>query len=115
MIWTRRFSISVPTLDGHSPLSDITNTYDSQKQCNPLGSNILGRGIIMILFQLNQSTMIAADARPVLVWHQFPLTMAGGKLLSMQLILSVESRYTAKYSWTRSLGSGFSTMLLKLT
>jgi len=42
MIWTRRFSISVPTLDGHSPLSDITNTYDSQKQCNPLGSNILG-------------------------------------------------------------------------
>jgi len=30
------------TLDGHSPLGDITNTYDSQKQCNPLGSNILG-------------------------------------------------------------------------
>jgi len=43
MIWTRRFSISVPYIGhGHSPLGDITNTYDSQKQCNPLGSNILG-------------------------------------------------------------------------
>ena len=29
------------TLDGHPPLGDITNTYDSQKQCNRLGSNIL--------------------------------------------------------------------------
>ena len=29
------------TLDGHSPFSDITDTYDSQKQCNRLGSNIL--------------------------------------------------------------------------
>ena len=27
------------TLDGHPPLGDITNTYDSQKQCNRLGSN----------------------------------------------------------------------------
>ena len=26
------------TLDSHSPLGDITNTYDSQKQCNHLGS-----------------------------------------------------------------------------
>ena len=31
------------TLDGHSPIGDITNTYDSQKQCNHLGSNILDK------------------------------------------------------------------------
>ena len=29
------------TVDGHSPLGDITNTYDSRKQFNHLWSNIL--------------------------------------------------------------------------
>ena len=31
------------TLDGHSPIGDIINTYDSQKQCNHLGSNVLDK------------------------------------------------------------------------
>lgn len=65
----------------------------------------------MILFQLNQSTMTAADAQLVLVWHQLLLTVAGRKLLSMPLILLVESQYIAKFLLTESLGSGFSIML----
>lgn len=77
--------------DGEFPFHNV-------KRVMPLFSLFTGHGIIMTLFQLNQSTMIAADARLVLVWHQLPHTLAGGRLLSMRLISSVESRYTAKYS-----------------
>lgn len=69
----------------------------------------------MILYQLSQSTTTAADARRALVWHQSPLTAAARRPLSMPLILLVEPQYTAKFSSTKSLGSGFSIILLKST